>query len=133
MTKAMTAALVIGAAALAAAGGASAENWIPFFVIPAGTVLLDHDSVSRRPGHVSARLESTFPQPQQIRRNGLVFTYVKAIDSVDVDCSARVYMNITRNLYTDSGLMQLSLNEQDNPILVLPGTAQAALITAFCS
>ena len=133
MTKAMTAAMVIGAAALAAAGGASAESWIPFFVVPAGTVLLDHDSVSRRPGHVSARLESTFPQPQQIRRNGQIFTYVKAIDSVDVDCSARVYMNITRNLYTDSGLMQLSLNEQDNPILVLPGTAQAALITAFCS
>jgi hypothetical protein len=133
MIKAMTAALVIGAAALAAAGGASAENWISFFVIPAGTVLLDHDSVSRRLGHVSARLESTFPQPQQIRNHGKIFTYVKAIDSVDVDCSARVYMNITRNLYGGDGLMALSLNEQDNPVMVLPGTAQAALITAFCS
>ena len=133
MTKARTAAFVIGAAALAAAGGAWAENWVPFFVIPAGTVLIDRDSVSRRPGHLSARLESTFPQPQQIRNGGKVFTYIKAIDSVDVDCSARVYMNVTRNLYSGDGLMQLSLNEQDNPIMVLPGTAQAALITAFCS
>jgi hypothetical protein len=133
MTKAMTAALVIGAATLAAAGGAAAENWMPFFVIRAGTVLIDHDSVSRRLGHVSARLESTFPQPQKIRHDGRVFSYVKTIDSVDVDCHAQVYINITRNLYSDDGLMQLSLNEQDNPIMVLPDTAQAALITAFCS
>jgi hypothetical protein len=133
MTKAMTAALAIGAAALAAAGGAAAENWIPFYVIPAGAVLLDHDSVSRRLGHVSARLESTFPHSQQIRNSGKVFTYVKAIDSVDVDCHARVYINVTRNLYSSDGLMQLSLNEQDNPIMVVPNSAQAALITAFCS
>jgi hypothetical protein len=133
MTKAMMAAFVIGAAALTAAGGAAAENWVPFYVIPAGTVLMDRDSVSRRPGHVAARLESTFPKPQQIRHDGRVFTYIKTIDSVDVDCHARVYFNITRDLFTDSGLMQLSLNEQDDPIRVLPDSAQAALIKAFCS
>jgi hypothetical protein len=132
MAKAMTAALLIGAVALAAAGGAWAENWIPFFVIPAGTVLIDHDSVSRRLGHVSARLESTFPQAQQIRHDGRVFTYIKAIDSVDLDCHARVYINITRDLFSGDGLMQLSLNEQDNPIRVLENSPQAALIKAFC-
>jgi hypothetical protein len=95
--------------------------------------LIDHDSVSHRLGHISARLESNFPQPQQIRNNGKVFIYTKTIDSVDVDCKARVYMKVTRNLYSSDGLMQLSLNEQDNAIMVLPNTAPAALITAFCS
>ncbi len=121
------------AAALAAAGSACAENWQTFFVIPAGNVLLDRDSLQKTSGHVLARLESTFPQPQGLSRNGAIFSYVKTIDRVDVDCRARIYINISRDLYSDDGQRALSLNEQNSPIPITEGTVQMALLKAFCS
>ncbi|MDB5458985.1 MAG: hypothetical protein JWO72_726 [Caulobacteraceae bacterium] len=124
--------MLSGGAVLLSAGAAAAENWFPFFVIPNGVVYLDHDSVVRRSGHVSARLESTFPAPQRISRNGQVFAYVKTIDLVDIDCKAEVYKNVSRDLYTGDGAMALSINESDNPLRIPPKSAQAALITAYC-
>jgi hypothetical protein len=126
------AAMLSGGALLLSAGGAAAENWFPFFVIPNGVVLLDHDSVVRRQGKVSARLESTFPSPQRINRNGQVFSYVKTIDLVDIDCKAAVYTNISRDLYSSDGAMALSINESNNPMRIAPKSAQAALVTAYC-
>lgn len=125
-------ALAVAAAAMAAAGGASAESWLPFFVIPSGVIMIDHDSIDRRTGHVSARLESTFPRPQRISRNGRVFDYVKTIDRVDVDCKAEVYKNVSRDLYSSDGQQAMSINEADNPVVILPHTPQAALVTAYC-
>ena len=127
------AAWVTGTCALTAAGAASAENWVTFFITPAGVIYLDHDSLTRRDGFVSARLESTFPEPQKLNRNGRIIVYVKAIDRIELDCKARVYKNVSRDLYTATGLMQLSLNEQDNPIHVTANSPQEALIKAFCS
>jgi hypothetical protein len=96
-------------------------------------IFLDRDSLQKTPGHVLVRLESTFPGPQALNRGGVIFNYVKTIDRVDVDCRARVYTNVSRDLYGDDGLRQISLNEQDSPIVVVEGTVQAALIKAFCS
>lgn len=126
-------ALAAGACVLGVAGAACAENWVAFYIIPAGVVFLDQDSVTRRPGFVSARLESTFPEPQNLKRNGQIFTYVKTIDRVELDCKARVYRNVTRDLYTDTGLMQLSLHDEDDLVPVVTKSAQGALVKAFCS
>jgi hypothetical protein len=132
MDRKTTTVLAVAAAALAAAGGADAESWLPFFVIPSGVILIDHDSIVRRPGQVSARLESTFPRPQRISRNGRVFDYIKTIDQVEVDCKAEVYKNVSRDLYSSDGQEAVSINEADNPMVIQPHTAQAALVTAYC-
>ena len=124
-------AAMIGGGLMLTATAATAENWQPFFIIPNGVIMLDRDSVTRTRGHVSARLESTYPQPQRINRNGRIYTYEKAVDRVDIDCAAQVYKNVSRDLYGD-GVQALSLNEADNPMVVTPNTPQAAVSTAFC-
>jgi len=120
------------AVAIAAAGAARAESWVVFLVAPQGVIYIDHDSISKRAGHVSARLESTFPKPQALKRDGRIILYIKTIDQVDVDCAARVYRNISRDLYTDTGLMQLSLNQQADPLQVTDNSPQDGLIKAYC-
>ena len=124
--------MICAGAALAAGGDARAEDWRPFFVVPGGVIMLDHDSVSLGGGRVTARLESTFPKPQGLSRNGRIYAYVKTIDRVEVDCAAAVYRNISRDLYGKDGLEALSINEADNPQMVAKGSAQAAMITAYC-
>ena len=132
MDRKATTALAVTVTALAAAGAARAENWLPFFVVPSGVVMIDRDSIIKRAGHVSARLESTFPQPQRISRNGRILSYTKTIDQVDVDCGAEVYKNISRDLYSGDGLQAVSINEADNPMIVPPNSVQAALVKAYC-
>lgn len=132
MDRKTTTALAVAATALTAAGSASAESWFPFFVVPSGVVMIDRDSIVRRMGHVSARLESTFPQPQRISRSGRIFSYTKTIDQVDIDCGAEVYKNVSRDLYSSDGVQAVSINDADNPIVVRPKSVQAALVTAYC-
>ena len=118
---------------MALTGPALAERWTPFFAIPGGAIYLDKDSVQRRSGQVSARLESTFPQPQALDRGGRMIIFVKMVESVSIDCKANVYKNVSRDLYDGNGARQISINEQDDPVLINPGTPQAALVKAFCS
>jgi hypothetical protein len=125
--------MAAGLAALMGPGAALAENWYAFYIVPSGVTLVDKDSVVLRPGHVSARIESTFPQPQQLQRGGQMLIYSKSKDLMDIDCEARVYRFVARDLYTDDGLMQASINEADNPILIREGTPPAALAKAYCS
>ena len=131
MNKTLAAVLAAGAT-LAAAGGAVAENWYAFYVVPSGVAYVDKDSLVFRPGHVSARIQSTFPTPQRLVRSGQVFTYNKSRDMVDVDCEAQVYRFVSRDLFSDAGLEQLSINDADNPVMIQDNTPQAALAKAFC-
>jgi hypothetical protein len=131
LNKTLAAVLTAGAA-LTAAGGAVAENWYPFYIVPSGVAYVDKDSLVFRPGHVSARIQSTFPQPQQVMRDGQVFTYTKSNDLVDIDCEAHVYRFLSRDLYNDSGLEQLSINESDDVLMIADKTPQAVLAKAYC-
>jgi hypothetical protein len=124
--------LALALAALAAPSAALAENWFPFFMIPAGVVYLDKDSVVRRNGHVIARTEATYPEPQQLKRAGRTYAYVKAINLIDLDCSRLVYMYEGRDLYSSLGVLIVSINEGDNPIPVVAKTVESALSAAYC-
>jgi hypothetical protein len=117
--------------ALMAPSAALAENWVNFLILPEGVIYVDHDSIDRREGHVSARLESTFPTQQRINSGGRIFTYLRVVDRVDVDCKARVYRNVSRDLYSDVGVEVLSLYE-DNPQPVTEQSPQEAMIKAYC-
>jgi hypothetical protein len=133
LSKAKIAAVAAGLLALAGPGAALAENWYAFYIMPSGVTLVDKDSVVLRPGHVSARIESTFPQAQQLQRGGKVMIYTKSKDLLDIDCAARVYRFVARDLYTNEGLMQASITEANNPILIQEDTPPAALAKAYCS
>ena len=123
---------VLALAGLAAPSAALAENWFPFFIIPAGVVYLDRDSIIRRFDHVVARTEATYPNPQQIKRFGRVYTYVKAVNLIDLDCPRLVFMYESRDLYDSNGVMTVSINQADEPIPVTPKTAEAALVAGYC-
>ena len=126
------AALAAGLAVLAGPGAVLAENWYAFYIVPSGVSYVDKDSVVLRPGHVAARVESTLPGPQQLQQNGKLFVYTKSKDLMDIDCAARVYRFLSRDLYTNDGVMQTSVNEADNPILIQEGTPPAVLATTYC-
>lgn len=127
------ASIVAGAAiATFAAGGASAENWYPFYMRPSGATYMDKDSVILRPGHVSVRTEFAYPDVQQLLRKGKVFVYKQAKDLIDIDCKANVYRVIARDLYSDIGVLQISINDADDPLIISPDSPQAALATAYC-
>ena len=132
MSKANIAAVTAGLMALTGPSVALAENWYAFYIVPSGTSFVDKDSVILRPGHVSARVESTFPGPQQLQQNGQILVYSKSKDLMDIDCAARVYRFLARDLYTNDGVMQTSINEANNPILIQEGTPPAVLATAYC-
>ena len=131
MNKTLAAILAAGAA-LAVAGGAIAENWYAFYVVPSGVAYVDKDSLVFRPGHVTARIQSTFPEPQRVMRFGQMFTYTKSKDMVDIDCLAQVYRFLSRDLYSDAGLEQLSINDSDNVLMIADRTPQAVLAKAYC-
>ncbi len=126
------AALMTAGAALAGAGHAAAENWYAFYMVPAGVAYVDKDSLVFRPGHVSARIQSTFPGPQRLLKYGQVFTYTKSKDMVDIDCGAQVYRFLSRDLYSEAGAEQLSVNEADDVYMILDKTPQSALAKAYC-
>jgi len=132
LSKAKIAALAAGLAVLTGPGAALAENWYAFYIVPSGVSYVDKDSVVLRPGHVSARVESTFPEPQQLQRNGKIVVYTKSKDLMDIDCAARVYRFVSRDLYTEEGVMQASVNEANNPILIREDTPPAVLAKAYC-
>ena len=131
MSKTLAAVAAAGAA-LATAGGAVAENWYAFYIVPSGIAYVDKDSLVFRPGHVTARIQSTFPGPQRVLRFGQVFTYTKSKDMVDIDCQAQVYRFLSRDLYNDSGLEQLSINDADDVLRIMEKTPQAVLAKAYC-
>lgn len=131
LAKAITA-LGAAGAVLALATAAQAENWYNFYMVPQGVAFVDMDSIIRRPGHVSAKIQSTFPEPQHLQKNGQILTYTKSIDMIDVDCRARVYRFLNRDLMNDAGQHQTSVNEADNPVMIQDNTPQAVLAKAFC-
>jgi hypothetical protein len=114
------------------ATAAQAENWYAFYIMPLGTTYVDKDSIIHRPGHVSAKLQSTFPAPQYLQKNGRLFVYTKSLDLLDIDCKARVYRYLSRDLLNDGGQPQTSIVETDNPQLIVDRSAQDVLAKGFC-
>ena len=131
MAKAIIAVLSAGAA-LGLVTAAQAENWYAFYMVPQGVAYVDKDSIIYRPGHVSAKIQSTFPDPQHLLKAGQVITYNKAVDTLDIDCKAKVYRFLGRDLYDETGKAQTSVNESDDPIRIKDETPQAVLAKAFC-
>jgi hypothetical protein len=134
LAKVSTALGAAGAAlGLAFATGAQAENWYNFYMVPAGVAFVDKDSLIYRPGHISARVQSTFPGPQRLQKNGQILTYTKSVDTIDIDCKARVYRFLNRNLFNDAGQAQTSISDPDNVMLIQDGTPQDVLAKGFCA
>jgi hypothetical protein len=77
-------------------------------------------------------VESTFPSLQRLQQNGRIFVYSKSKDLMDIDCSARVYRFLARDLYSETGVMETSVSDPNNPMLIQEGTPPAALATAYC-
>ncbi|MEI9890307.1 MAG: hypothetical protein WDN45_06470 [Caulobacteraceae bacterium] len=55
-------ALLAAGATLGLTTAAQAENWYAFYMVPMGVAYVDKDSIIYRPGHVSAKVQSTFPR-----------------------------------------------------------------------
>lgn len=125
-------AVMAAGAALGLATAAQAENWFAFYIVPAGVAYVDTDSVIRRPGHVSAKIQSTFPGPQRLLKGGKVLVYTRALDDIDIDCKARVYRFLYRDLYDDSGQLQTTISDPDNVMLIRDRTPQDRLAIAYC-
>lgn len=119
-------------AALALGGAAQAENWYNFYMVPQGVAYVDMDSIIRRPGHVTAKVQSTFPDPQRLAKDGQIITYVKSVDTVDIDCKAGVYRFLNRELMDSASKPLTTVNEADNPVLIRDHTPQDVLAKAFC-
>ncbi len=117
-------ALLAAGATLGLTTAAQAENWYAFYMVPMGVAYVDKDSIIYRPGHVSAKVQSTFPEPQHLARNGQVLTYSKSVDTIDIDCKALVYRNVARDLYTDAGQQQASVSEADDPRIIIARSPQ---------
>ena len=130
MAKAITAVLAAGAA-LGLAPAAQAENWYAFYMVPAGVAYVDKDSIIYRPGHVSAKIQSTFPEPQHLLKSGQVITYIRTVDTLDIDCKAKVYRFLGRDLFDETGTAQTSVNESDDPIRIQDKTPQGVLAKAY--
>ena len=131
MVKAITVVLTAGAA-LGLGTMAQAENWYAFYMVPAGVAYVDKDSIIYRPGHVSAKIQSTFPEPQHLLRAGQIITYNKTVDTLDIDCKAKVYRFLGRDLFDDTGKAQTSVNESDEPYRIQDKSPQGVLAKAFC-
>jgi len=128
-------AIMASAAAVAALGlatAARAENWYNFYMVPQGVAFVDMDSIIRRPGQISAKIQSTFPEPQHLQKNGQILTYTKSIDTIQIDCKARVYRFMSRDLMDNAGKEQTSISDPDNVMLIRDKTPQDILAKAFC-
>ena len=115
-----------------AATGVQAEDWYAFYMKPQGVAYVDKDSIIRRPGQVSAKVQSSFPQPERLVKAGQVFIYSKAIEMIDVDCKARVYRYLERDLMNDAGQEQTTVSDPDHVLPIVDGTPQDVLAKAFC-
>jgi hypothetical protein len=124
--------LAAAGAALGLATAAQAENWYNFYMVPQGTAFVDMDSIIRRPGHVSAKVQSTFPETQHLQKAGQILTYTKSLDLIDIDCKASVYRFLQRTLMNAAGEYQTTISDPDNPSLIQDHTPQAVLAKAFC-
>jgi hypothetical protein len=124
--------LAAAGAVLGLATAAQAENWYNFYMVPQGVAFVDMDSIIRRPGHITARIQSTFPEPQHLAKGGQIITYTKSLDMIDIDCRAGVYRFLQRNLMNDAGQEETSVNEAENPVLIQARTPQDVLAKAFC-
>ncbi len=122
--------LAVGAALVAT--GARAENWFAFYVVPAGVAYVDTDSIIRRPGHISAKIQSTFPEPQRLQKGGKVLVYTKSVDDIEIDCKARVYRFLYRDLFDDTGRQQTTVSNPDEVMMVQDRTPQDRLAAAYC-
>lgn len=131
MAKAIIAVLAAGAA-LGLATAAQAENWYAFYMAPQGVAYVDKDSIIYRPGHVSAKIQSTFPDPQHLLKAGQVITYNKTVDTLDIDCKAKVYRFLGRDLYDDAGKAQTSVDQSGDPVRIQDKSPQGVLAKAFC-
>ena len=131
MAKAIWAVLA-ACATLGLAAAAQAEDWYAFYMVPQGVAFVDKDSLIYRPGHISARIQSTFPEPQHLLRFGQVITYKKSIDVIDIDCKAQVYRFLGRDLFDDQGQEQMAINDADDPKRIGDHTPQQVLAKAFC-
>lgn len=125
-------ALLAACAGLCVATAAQAENWYAYYMVPQGVSYVDKDSIIRRPGHVSAKVQSTFPRPQRLEKNGRFYIYTKTVDTIDIDCSALVYRYLERALFNEAGQQQTSVNEADNPQMIVDRTPQDVLAKGFC-
>ena len=121
-----------GCAALGLATAAQAENWYAYYMMPLGVAYVDKDSIIHRPGHLSAKIQSVFPEPQRLARNGEVFVYTKSIDLIDIDCKVLVYRYLARNLLNDSGQEQTSISDPDNVQMIVDRSPQDVLAKGFC-
>lgn len=124
--------LAAAGATLGLANAAQAENWYNFYMKPQGVAFVDMDSIIRRPGHVSAKVQSSFPEPQRLAKGGRILVYSKSVDTIDVDCKARVYRFLNRDLLNDGGEAVISLSDADDPRLIEDHTPQDVLAKAFC-
>ena len=124
--------MLLAGAAWACATAALAEDWYAFYMVPSGVAYVDKDSVIHRPGHVSAKVQSSFPEPQRLQKDGRVLTYDKAVDTIDIDCRARVYRFLTRDLYNAAGQKQTSISEADDARLIQARTPEDVLAKAYC-
>jgi hypothetical protein len=124
----------ISAAGLTLAGvsAAHAENWYAFYMTPQGAAYVDKDSVIFRPGHVSARVQSTFPQPVGVDKGDHMLVYTHVLDTIDIDCKAGVYRFVARDLYNDAGDPHMTISQPDNPALIQDRSIQDVLAKAYC-
>lgn len=121
-----------GALALCLAGAAHAENWFAFYMIPQGVAYVDKDSIIFRPGHVSARVQSTYPRPQQLQKGGQIITFSKSVDTLDIDCKADVYRFVSRTVFNDAGQEQVTVSEEGDVFPILERSQQDVLEKAYC-
>lgn len=104
------------------------EHWEPFFMVPAGLISVDRNSVTRDDERVQLTFELWYEHPAASKDGKL--DYLRS--SVRLGCRGRTYATLSERYYDMAG-RQVAANLKSSPPTTPPkGTFESALISAHC-
>jgi hypothetical protein len=125
MAIALVVGAVMGPGAVRAAGD---EHWEPFFMVPAGLISVDRNSVTRDDDRVQLTFELWYEHPAAVKDGKL--DYLRS--DIRLGCRGHTYTTLSERFYDMAG-RQVAANLKPSPSRSPSrGTFESALISAHC-
>jgi hypothetical protein len=104
------------------------EHWEPFFMVPAGLISVDRNSLARDDDRVQLTFELWYEHPPSVHADRL--DYLRS--NVRLGCRTRTYTVLSERYYNMAG-RQVAANLSPSPAQSPPkGSFASALISAHC-
>lgn len=104
------------------------EHWEPFFMVPAGLISVDRNSVTRDDDRVQLTFELWYEHPAAGRDGKL--DYLRS--DIRLGCRSRTYMTLSERYYDMAGRQVAANLKPSSPHSPPRGTFESALISAHC-